>query len=180
MQDSGQSADPEFRPGQIWLIEQPAAGSASELDRGALATADAVLYDHELASLVARLRPLGRYAEPLSAALAEDAPAISQRALKLASEGWRVVQLVRPCRSWRRRLCIAADRSGWPSGPPDVATRLIVKAVQPSHSREAGPQELRELVDGAAEGELLTLIVAPPHAPAPAAACGFTANGLAG
>jgi hypothetical protein len=174
MRDGGQSEAPEPGPGQIWLIEQPAVGSASDLDRCALAGADVVLYDHRLGPFIAGLLPRGRYAEPLSAAVEEDAPAISERALKLAAEGWSVVQLIEPSRSWRRRLCAAVDA-------PDFPGRVIAKSARPSGSREARLEELRELVDGSSEGELLlTLIVAPPHAPAPAVACAFTANGLAG
>src|SRR5271165_6323800 len=99
---------PNVRPGQICLIEQSAATGLVALDRGALGSADVVLYDRALAALVAPLVPAGGYAEPLSADGAANGPAISPRALKLAADGWSVVQLIEPCRGWRKRLCNSA------------------------------------------------------------------------
>jgi hypothetical protein len=171
---------PDPQPGQIWLIEQRASGRLSALDSGALADADVVLYDHGFAPVMADLLPSGSYAEPLPTEFEWDAPAISARALKLASEGWSVVQLVQPCPGWRRRLRGAAEESRWPCRTGNLAVRLIAKTAEPPRSREAPLRELRELVDGSAEDELLTLIVGPFSAGAAAAACGVAANGLAG
>src|SRR5215831_14895024 len=53
------------QPGEYWLIEQPLGKELSSLDRGALNSADIVIYDHPLAALVAQILPMGRYAEPL-------------------------------------------------------------------------------------------------------------------
>lgn len=181
MRDGGLSDDgPDLRPGQIWLIEQPTTGSLSLPDSRALAGADIVLYDRALAPIMADLMPFGSYAEPLPAELEENAPAISARAFKLASEGWSVVQLVRPCRGWRRRLRGAAAELSCPSATGHLTVRLIAKTAQSSRGCEARPQELRELVDGSAEDELLTLIVGPFAARGSAAAYAFSANGLAG
>jgi hypothetical protein len=119
---------PTIEPGQIWLIEHDPAAPISGIDRDALCQANVVLYDRALATLVAESLPLGGYAEPLSAA----DPAISQRALALAGQGWSVVQIV---------------------------------AARPSHRARLHPASNR------ADGTL-------PRAPAPA--CAFTANGLAG
>ena len=182
MRDNGRSDNgSELQPGQIWLIEQPAAGRLCALDSGALAGADVVLYDLGLASIIADQLPVGSYAEPLPAEAEEDASAISARALKLACEGWSVVQLVRPRRDVRRRLRGATEASRWPGGTGNLAVRLIAKTAQPPCSREARLQELEELVDGSGEDELLTLVVGPLGARASAAAYGFVAaNGLAG
>ena len=169
---------PNIQPGQIWLIEQTAATGLLALDRGAFTGADVVLYDRALAPLLALLLPLGGYAEPLSADGDEGDPAISPRALKLAADGWSVVQLVEPCRRWRERLRRAADEQR----PLNALTiQLIAKtAAARCSSREACAADLPELVDAVAEDQLLTLIVGPLAGSTPAAACAFLGNGLAG
>jgi hypothetical protein len=181
MRDNEPTEDgPDFQPGQIWLIEQRASGRLPALEIGALAGADVVLYESGLASIVADLLRSGGYAEPLPSEFEEDAPAIAARALKLASEGWSVVQLVEPCRSRRRRLRGAAEGSGWPCSTGNLAVRLIARTADPTKSREVPLPKLPELVDASPEGELLTLIVGPFAARASAAAYAFAANGLAG
>lgn len=170
---------PNVRPGQIWLIEQTAATDLVTLDRGALGSADVVLYDRALAALVAPLLPVGGYAEPLSADGAADGPAISPRALKLAADGWSVVQLIEPCRGWRKRLCNSAAELRPLSGCGWIAVQLIAKtAAEGCRTREASLPGLPELIDELAEDDLVTLIVGPLVGGTPAAAC--TANGLAG
>jgi hypothetical protein len=95
MRGDGERGDGRgLRPGEIWLIEQHATGVASGAAPGAFAAADVVLYDRALAPIVAELFGRGVYAEPITAAPNGAAPGVSARAAKLASEGWRVVQLV--------------------------------------------------------------------------------------
>jgi hypothetical protein len=180
MSDAGDSGGPDLQPGQIWLIERPVAGGSPALDNGALAGADVVLYDCGLASLITDLLPRGSYAEPLPTAIDEDAPAISARALRLALDGWSVVQLVQTCRSWRRRLRVVADKSGWPAGSGNLTIQLIAKTSRSTRSRDARLRELRELIDGSADDELLTLIVGPLPAQPSAGTYAVAANGLAG
>jgi hypothetical protein len=168
---------PNVRPGQIWLIEQTAATGPVALDRGALGSADVVLYDRALAALVAPLLPAGRYAEPLSA----DGAVISPRALKLAADGWSVVQLIEPCRGWRKRLSNAAAELRPLSVSGSIAVQLIAKtAAEGCRTREASLPELPELVDELAEDDLVTLIIGPLVGGIAAATCACTANGLAG
>ena len=172
---------PNLEPGQIWLIEQSAATSLFTLDRGAFAGADAVLYDRALASLVALLLPLGGYAEPLSADAGEAEPVISPRALKLAADGWGVVQLIEPCRRWRRRLRHPRQQLGLVNGAASPAIELIAKGAAGRWCRrEARVPDLPELVDALAEDELLTLILGPLAGGAPGAAHAFVGNGLTG
>jgi hypothetical protein len=162
------------------LIEQTEATDLSALDGHALADADVVLYDGALAPLLAFLLPLRGYAEPLSSDADECDPAISPRALKLAADGWSVVQLVAPCRRWRRRLRRAAGELGPLNGAGRLTLRLIAKAAARCRSREAQVPDLPELVDALAEDELLTLIVGPLAGSTPTAVCAFAGNGLAG
>jgi hypothetical protein len=172
---------PNLQPGQIWLIEQTAATGFFALDRGAFAVADVVLYDPPLAPLLAFLMPPGRYAEPLSAGADEGHPAISRRALKLAADGWSVVQLIQPSRRWRRQLRHAAAQLAPLNGARSLPIQLIAKtAAARCRSREARVPDLSELVDALAEEELLTLIVGPLAGSTPATACAFAGNGLAG
>lgn len=180
MHDSGRcDGSAGLEPGHIWLIEAPVTSGLSALERRALCRADAVLYDCALASLIADVLLAGGYAEPLSAEAANSAAAISPRALKLASDGWSVVQLVRPCHQWRHRLRSAADELERLSGTGNLAIRVIAKsATDPVQIREVRLSDLPEPVDGA--GEPLTAIVGPLAARASAAARAFTANGLAG
>jgi hypothetical protein len=169
-------------PGQIWLIETPVTNSLSALDKGVLGRADVVLYDCALAPLIADAPLTSGYAEPLSAGVEEDAPAISTRALKLSSEGWSVVQLVHPCHLWRRRLRSIAEELGRLNRTGNLAIRLITKtAADPFPIQEPRPWDLAEFVDGAGEDEPLTVIVGPLAGAASAAPYAFTAaNGLAG
>src|ERR1700746_3220498 len=61
----GASELPVMRPGQLWLGELPAsAPDFSPLQYRALINANVVIYDRVLAPTVARLLPLGGYAEP--------------------------------------------------------------------------------------------------------------------
>jgi hypothetical protein len=98
--------------GSIWRIEQPAESGPSSVTTGAIAGADVVLYDRALAPIVAALLPASAYAEPLSAEAEARAPAASMRALQLASDGWRVVQLVLPNRSPPLRDEAAPEAAG--------------------------------------------------------------------
>ena len=182
MRDNGRSEESgSLEPGQIWLIETPVTNGLSALDRGVLCRADVVLYDCALAPLIADVLRTGSYAEPLPAEVEEGAPAISARALKLAFDGWRVVQVVEPCRQWRRRLRDVSEELGRLSGIGNLAIRLMAKtAIDASPIRQARLCDLQELVDGAGEDEPLTVIVGPLAGVASAAPYAVTANGLAG
>ena len=179
MGDNGQPDErANLEPGQIWLIETPVSNGLSALDRGMLRRADVVLYDCALAPFIA---DVGSYAEVLPSEVAEDAPAISARALKLASEGWSVVQLVHSCHRWRRRLRGIAGELGGLSLTSKLAIRLIARtAADPFPIRKGQLCDLPKLVDGATGDESLTVIVGPFAGGASAAAYAVTANGLAG
>jgi hypothetical protein len=81
---------PEFFPGELWLVERPAAAPLSAEERRLFAAADVVVYDSSLAPLVGAALPLGGYAEPAGA---RDGAA-AQRCRHFAGDGWRVVRLV--------------------------------------------------------------------------------------
>ncbi|MBV9553563.1 MAG: hypothetical protein JO032_12305 [Alphaproteobacteria bacterium] len=172
--------EPTLKPGQIWLIEH-AAASGPPLDRSAFAGADVVLYDRALTAPIHDVLPPGMYAEPLPSACDDGAAAISARALKLASEGWRVIQLVPPKRAWRQRLREAGAELVPPARAQTPAMLLITKvAAGRCRSREIPASELPELVDTASDGELLILIIGPFAEAAASAGYAYTGNGLAG
>jgi hypothetical protein len=171
--------DPTLKPGQIWVVGYPIASCPSLLDCGALAGADIVFYDRALGPLIGDRLPLGSYAEPLPAESEGSIPAISARALKLASEGWSVVQLVRACRSWRQRLRKAG--AAWvPSVRAGGPTVRLVASADHFCGQEVRPFEPWELVDAAPENGLLALIVGPIAGGTATASSAVIANGLAG
>jgi hypothetical protein len=182
MGDDGRS-QAAVEPGQIWLIEQVAGAAICPFDRDALTSANVVVYDRALASLVARTLPLGGYAEPLSHDVRAEGSAVSRRALDFAAAGWSVAQLVeaRPGCHERLRGAVAALRPVVDAGalPP---IRVIAKggAAGPPPSREASMQSLPGLIDEFACEDPLTLVFGPLTSRHPAGGQVFTANGLAG
>jgi hypothetical protein len=178
MRDGGWSDD-RSQFGRIRLIEQSAATALSALAGKALSGADAVLFDRRLAPLIAGLLPAGGYAEPLTEAAEEEA---LTRALKLASEGWSVVQLVEPRRGWCRRLNAATAALNGTTGTGELALRLIGEIpADPPAIPDAHPLDPSGRVVDIAEDEPLTLILGPLAGGASAAAYAFAAgNGLAG
>ena len=104
------SAFPAVRPGQLWF----AVLSSSEHDPASLVyravtTVNVIIYDRVLAPTVARLLPLGGYAEPAAdSALGHPA---AERCLGFLQDGWSVARLVHAARDWGgeiRRLSTAA------------------------------------------------------------------------
>jgi hypothetical protein len=182
MYDNGPSGDDlNLRHGELWLIEYRTTGLPM-LEARALAGADVVLYDRALAPILAGLLPLGRYAEPVAAMADDDAAAVPPRALKLATEGWRVVHLGEPCPERRRRLRHAAEALSLFGGNGRPVVRLVARTAGdlPLVDGEVRFLDRAETDAGDAENEPLTLIVGP-LATSPAVACyAFAANGLAG
>jgi len=165
---------PTLRPSQLWVIEQAPATALSELDRDALTSANVVIYDRALASVVADVLPLGGYAEPLSFACQAASRALSPRALQFAAEGWSVVQLVEASPCWRERLHQAPKELSRVSGGRHATVRLIAKQ---------GAERYRELgadLDDADRDHPMTVIFGPIATRGTAQLYPFTGNGLAG
>ena len=96
---------PVVRPGQLWLVELPAiAPELAPLEYRALSHANVVIYDRALAPTVARLLPLGGYAEPTATVDGQSA-AGSERCVRFVRDGWSVARLIHPgFQSGRDRL----------------------------------------------------------------------------
>ena|SRR5208282_1401891 len=180
-EDRQSSLEPAIGPGQIWLIEQPSASVLFPLDRGALTSADVVIYDRALAPLVARFLPLGAYAEPLSLDARAPGSAISLRALKFAAEGWSVVQLVEARPGRRERLHDAVTALTPLGGGGDLPLLAIAKTAADRHRRWEGClRNASDLIDEFGDDEPLTLVFGPLVVRYPAPAHAVAANGLAG
>jgi hypothetical protein len=119
---------PEIQPGQLWLIELPAAnGEPSPALRRAIDQANVVIYDRSTADIVARSLPLGSYAEPAADA-DETSDLAAARAVRFAGDGWSVARLfpARPTQRERiarvRRLVneLAATKA-----PGDIAVTVF-------------------------------------------------------
>ena len=168
-------------PGQIWLIEQAVGAALSPLDRAALTGANVVIYDRALEPLVARVLPIGSYAEPLAGQPCAAGSVISARALGFAAEGWSVVRLVEAGSGWRARLDATARLLVRFAGFAASGIRVVAKtAPEPQSNRDVRLSELVERIDEIAGGDLLTVVFEPLAAQHPARSCAFTANGLAG
>jgi hypothetical protein len=88
---------PTLQAGQLWYVELPSTEFAfSPLEYQALTTANLVIYDRALATTVARLMPIGGYAEP--ATPRGDASDGFDRCIRFARDGWSVARLVHPGR----------------------------------------------------------------------------------
>lgn len=182
MREDNQSAPlPMLGPRQLWLIEQVPATALCELDRGALTSANVVIYDRALASVVAAVLPLGGYAEPLSFFCQESGRALSPRALQFAAEGWSVVQLVEASPCWRERLQQAPGELSGANEAGEARVRLIAKHGA-EHYKELGADlaVLPGPSDDRDRGHPMTVIFGPIAVRSAAQPYPFTANGLAG
>jgi hypothetical protein len=78
----------------LWLIEvSPSETTLSPLAHEAITTANVVIYDRALASIVAAALPLGGYAET-AASSSDAADPTMERCLRFVLDGWSVVRLV--------------------------------------------------------------------------------------
>lgn len=173
--------EPTIGPGQIWIVEQASGATLSALHRNALGRANVVLYDRALAPMVARVLPIGTYAEPLPVDRDAGGPAIAPRAWRFATEGWSVVQLVEARGGWRRRLPEAADAILRRDGGGNLPFQAITTTGAKRSRRCAGRlRDLAVLADEFDDDDFLTLILGPLVVRHPAPGDAFTANGLAG
>jgi len=168
------SLAPTIRPGQIWLI--PATGDLDDAARDAIATANVVIYERSLASLVARVLPFGAYAEPLPRGVPDSGSALSPRALEFASLGWSVVQLAEARPGWLVRLRAAAASAM----RVDRAASLPLRVMDGRRVSDGFVGDLPDLIRGCADDDFPILVFGPFGARFPLASLVFTANGLAG
>lgn len=123
---------PEIAPGQLWLVEAPAAkGAPSAPVRHALDGANVVIYDRALAGRLAVSFPLGAYAEPAPAGENSGAAAAS-RCIRFARDGWSVARLLPPRlprRERARRIREFADQLAAARVPGSLPVRVLAEAA---------------------------------------------------
>ena len=161
------------------MIEQPLGKGLSSLDRGALSSADIVIYDRPLAALVAQVLPIGRYAEPLFDN-GEAQPAVLPRALRFASEGWRVAQLLEARQGDNHRLHDAVEALIRLQADDLPLLAIVKRAVDGQQLWDGRLHNLAELIDKFAADDPLTLILGPLFAGCATPPHTFAGNGLAG
>ena len=133
----GSAELPIIRPGQLWLVELPAtAPEFAPLEHRALSNANVVIYDRALAPAVARLLPLGGYAEP-AAAIDGQSAAGSERCIRFVRDGWSVARLFHPGVQPGRRLDAIGQLSYrlLTEMPADLPVRIFVSAGLGSYER---------------------------------------------
>jgi siroheme synthase len=167
------------QPGEYWLIEQALRKGPSSLDLGALSSADIVIYDRPLAALVAQVLPIGRYAEPLFDN-GEPQPAVSRRALRFATEGWRVAQLIEARQGSNQRLHNTVEALTQLRVDDLPLLAIAKRTVDGQQLRDGRLHDLPELIDEFAPDDPLTLILGPLVAGCAAPPHTFAGNGLAG
>ena len=168
-----------IQPGEYWLIEQALGKGLSSLDLGALSSADIVIYDRPLAALVAQVLPIGRYAEPLFDN-GEPQPAVSRRALRFATEGWRVAQLIEARRGDNQRLHDAVEALIQLRADDLPLLAIAKRTVDRQQLWDGRLHDLPELIDKFAADDPLTLILGPLFTGCAAPPYAFSGNGLAG
>ncbi len=134
----GPSELPVMRPGQLWIVELSAtAPETSPLEYRALGAANVVIYDRTLASTVARLLPLGGYAEPAASGDGQSG-AGSERCVRFVRDGWSVARLIYPGpQSGRERLDTIRQLSYHllTDMPADLPVQIFVSAGRGRYER---------------------------------------------
>ena len=134
----GSAELPVMRPGQLWLVELPATTPEfAPLEYRALSNANVVIYDRALAPAVARLLPLGGYAEP-AASIDGQSAAGSERCIRFVRDGWSVARLFHPgVQSGRERLDTIRQLSYrlLTEMPADLPVRIFVSAGRGRYER---------------------------------------------
>jgi hypothetical protein len=131
-----------MRPGQLWLVELPATAPEVEpLEYRALNNANVIIYDRALAPTVARLLPLGGYAEP---AVSSDGQcgAGAERCVRFVRDGWSVARLLYPgFRSDRQRVDTIRQLSHrlLTEMSPDLPVQIFVSAGRGRYERNETP-----------------------------------------
>jgi hypothetical protein len=138
----GSAELPVMRPGQLWLVELPAtAAEFTPLEYRALSNANVVIYDRALAPAVARLLPLGGYAEPVASIEGQSAAA-SERCIRFVRDGWSVARLFHPgvqCGRERRDAIRQLSYRLLTEMPADLPVRIFVSAGRGRYERNETP-----------------------------------------
>jgi len=157
------------QPGQLWLIEIPPVDpELTPLEYRVLAAADLVIYDRALASTIAKFLHLCGYTEP-----AGPGEAVSERCVRLVTDGWSVARLIIPPGPWGRERSDQVRRSAdWPpafKAPADLQVLAFTNAGGEIYQR-----------DPLAQPSTRTIALSAIESGGGPLFCFASANGLAG
>ena len=166
---TGRLPYPAIQPGQLWLIEIPPINpELTSLEYRVLAAADLVIYDRALASTIAKFPHLCGYTEP-----AGPGDAVSERCVRLVTDGWSVARLIiPPDPSSRERSDQLRRLADWPLAlktPADLPVLAFTKADGGVHQR-----------DPLAQPSTRTIVLSAIESGGGPLFCFASANGLAG
>lgn len=183
----GPSELPVMRPGQLWLVEFPAIGPEfAPLEYRALSDANVVIYDRALAPTVARLLPLGGYAEPAASSDGQSG-AGSERCVRFVRDGWSVARLFYPSFQSRRerldKIRRLSDRLLTIRTPAALPVQIFVSGGRGGYQRnETQLYGLDAIIAAYASmrSSTFTIVVDVTDSGGAAHSCVASANGLAG
>ena len=168
--------------GRLTLIELcDVRTGLTPAEQQALVSANVIIYERELAPLVAEILPLGSYAEAAPGG-ASDQP-VFERCLRFALDGWNVAQLRAPRRDVRRVGWVedAAAQLATAGVASDTLVQMRADAPCGGPARIETPlHAAQKAVDDHGLTGGLTLILGPIAAGAGPQAYAFAGNGLAG
>lgn len=175
---------PTVAPGQLWLVESPpSAAHLRPFEHDALNAADVIIYDQELTTPTAAVRPPGRYAEPAQTTdHALDGPEF-ERVLRLALDGWSVIRLVNgECAAARRadrlrRIAAQLRGAGIAAGLP---VQLVTETIGGCATTETSLGDLAGVLDGSRLECRVTAIFATGRSGVAGPLYAVFDNGLAG
>ena len=172
---------PTLQAGQLWYVELPSTEFAfSPLEYQALTTANLVIYDRALATTVARLMPIGGYAEP--ATPRGDASDGFDRCFRFARDGWSVARLVHPSRRRVDLLRQLAERLLRVTAPAALSASVFANTGSGYENIEAELDRLGGIVDAwrFSRSSALTIVFGAIDTESAPCFSVASANGLAG
>jgi hypothetical protein len=159
----------------LWLIEiSPIDLELTPLEYRVLTAADLVIYDRALASSIAKFLHLSGYTEP-----AGPGDAVSERCVRLVTDGWSVARLIIPpgrlSREWSDQLRRLADWPLSPKTPADLPVLAFTNAGGGIHQRGTSAGR-----DPLAQPSARTIVLSAIESGGGPLFCFASANGLAG
>jgi hypothetical protein len=183
----GPSQLPVMRPGQLWLVEFPAtAPEVAPLEYRALSDANVVIYDRALAATVARLLPLGGYAEP-AASIDGRCDAGAERCFHFVRDGWSVARLFYPGplsgRDRLDKIRQLSHRLLTIQTPADLPVQIFVSRGEGRYEKtETQLSRLDAIIaaDASVRSSTFTIVLDVTDTGGAPRSCIASANGLAG
>jgi len=182
-QDVEQRALPTIAPGQLWLVQAPAAADLRPFEFDAFSTANVVIYDRELTPFVAASLPLGSYAEPATPLHRALGASEFERALRVAFDGWSVVRLLGGDATASDRIARihrVAARLRAAGIAAELPVQLVTDTAGAPDTTEVTLGDLADALDIYDFGRRITAVFATRHGGSVGPLHAVVDNGLAG